>query len=112
MERKPKKRMPFAKAADVDVEPKLEEEPQPEAGVEPEPGSSPLPADAEPVGLRLERAFDDEDDFADGRSSAGVTTRTEEDEWGRGLAPEDRPFEESDVPPRSQREEDVTRPSS
>ncbi len=48
----------------------------------------------------LEAVEDEEDDFADGRSSGGLFLREEEDLWGRGIAPDERPFEESDVPPR------------
>jgi hypothetical protein len=51
----------------------------------------------------IERLEEDEDDFADGRSSGGLRMRAEEDSWGRGLAPEERPFEEEDVPPRGKR---------
>lgn len=49
---------------------------------------------------RAEGIVEEEDDFADGRSSAGRAMRHEEDAWGRGLEPEERPFEEEDVPPR------------
>lgn len=48
----------------------------------------------------LEAVLDQEDDFSDGRSSGGPMLREEEDLWGRGYVPDERPFEESDVPPR------------
>lgn len=58
-------------------------------------------AQTEPrLAREAEAIEEEEDDFSDGRSSAGRTLRDEEDLWGRGLAPEERPFEESDVPPR------------
>ena len=55
---------------------------------------------AERIRKEAEAIREDEDDFADGRSSAGRTLRDEEDAWGRGIAPESRPFPEEDVPPR------------
>ncbi len=74
---------------------------------EPETLQSPLPVDEDVQQVERigERSFDDEDDFADGRSSSGVTTRADVDDWGRGTEPEDRPFEESDVPEREEPEE-------
>lgn len=66
----------------------------------PEPEEAPEPVDAATV-REAETLMESEDDFADGRSSAGVSMRAEEDAWGRGLAPEERPFEEEDVPPRA-----------
>ena len=67
--------------------------PEPEAG----------PAVPAARAREVEMMEEDEDDFADGRSSAGLRMRAEEDAWGRGLAPEERPFEEEDVPPRGKR---------
>jgi hypothetical protein len=82
---------------DLDEELDLSEEDN-----ETEPGAAALPPEAEPIGLKIEKEFDEEDDFADGRSSGGLKTRAEEDEWGRGTDPDERPFEESDVPPRTE----------
>lgn len=69
---------------------------------EPETRESPLPVDedVQPLEERGERAFDEEDDFADGRSSSGFLTRADQDDWGRGTQPDERPFEESDAPPQ------------
>ena len=73
---------------------------------EPETRESPLPVDEDVQQLerRGEKSFDEEDDFADGRSSSGFNTRADEDDWGRGTEPVERPFEESDVPTRDEEE--------
>jgi hypothetical protein len=98
---------PHASVAPPAPPPSPQVESEPNADIEEEdnekePGAGTLPADAEALGLKIEKEFDEEDDFADGRSSAGLQTRAEEDEWGRGTDPDERPFEESDVPPRTE----------
>lgn len=43
---------------------------------------------------RAERLHEEEDDLHDGRSSAGLTMRAEEDAWGHDPAQEGRPYPE------------------
>ena len=91
--RRPKQRSPFAARKGPDLENRRR-------------GPEPF-LEAEPLDPRIERSteavHEEEDDFADGRSSAGMTLRAEEDEWGRVKIGE-RPFEEEDVPPRIEEE--------
>lgn len=47
--------------------------------------------DEEKLAKLAEATREDEDDFADGRSSAGLRMRAEEDEWGRGEIPDEPP---------------------